>query len=142
MHYLPLLNATLNLICSILLMIGLVLILKKKRKLHMRVMWTAFGFSVAFLISYLFYHFQVGDLPFQGKGMIRPIYFTILISHIILATTVVPLALITLYRASKGRYARHRKIARWTWPIWMYVSVTGVIIYLMMASSGSYTIGM
>lgn len=140
MQYLPLLNATLNLTCSILLMIGLVLILKKKRKLHMRVMWTAFGFSVAFLISYLIYHFQVGDLPFQGKGIIRPIYFTILISHITLAVVIVPMVLITLYRGTKKRYAKHRKIAHWTWPIWMYVSVTGVIIYLMMASSGSYNI--
>lgn len=106
----------------------------------MRVMWTAFGFSVAFLISYLIYHFQVGDLPFQGKGLIRPIYFTILISHITLAVVIVPMVLITLYRGSKKRYAKHRKIARWTWPIWMYVSVTGVIIYLMMASSGSYSL--
>lgn len=105
----------------------------------MKVMWTAFGLSVLFLISYLFYHYKVGDVHFIGTGMIRPIYFTILISHIILAAAIVPLVLITLLRASKGHYAKHKKIARWTWPLWFYVAITGVIVYLMLAASGSYT---
>jgi len=106
----------------------------------MRIMWTAFSLSVLFLISYLTLHFEVGEVHFIGQGMIRPIYFTILITHIILAATVVPLVLITLYRASTGNYNKHRKIARWTWPIWLYVSITGVIVYLMLAASGSYRV--
>ncbi len=104
----------------------------------MRVMWTTFWLSVAFLVSYLIFHFQVGDVPFQGTGMIRPIYFFILITHIVSATVIVPLVLITLYRASKGRFARHKKIARWTWPIWFYVTTSGVVVYLMLAASGSF----
>lgn len=138
MKYLPLLNASINLTCTVLLLIGLVLILKKKRQQHKILMWTTFGLSVAFLISYLIYHFVAGDVHFIGTGIIRPIYFFILISHILLATAIVPLVLITLTRAVKGKYARHRKIARWTWPIWFYVTITGVIVYLMLAASGSY----
>jgi len=138
MKYLPLLNACINFTCTILLLVGLVLILKKKREQHRKVMWTTFGLSVTFLISYLFYHFEVGDVHFLGTGIIRPIYFFILITHIILAAAIVPLVLITLTRAVKGNYARHRKIARWTWPIWFYVTTTGVIVYLMLAASGSY----
>lgn len=138
LQYLPLFNATINATTGVLLLIGLVLILKHKRTLHLRVMWTAFGLSVLFLISYVIYHFQVGDVHFIGKGIVRPIYFTILISHIILATAIVPLVLITLYRATKKKYKKHKKIAHWTWPIWFYVSITGVIVYLMLAASGSY----
>lgn len=140
-HYLPLFEALLNTSTAVLLLIGLVLILKKKKDLHMKVMWTAFILSVLFLVSYLVLHFGIGEVRFIGKGMIRPIYFTILISHIILATAIVPLVLITLYRATKGNYKKHRKIARWTWPIWFYVAITGVIIFLMLAASGSYQAG-
>jgi putative membrane protein len=139
-HFLPLLNAIINTTTFVLLIVGLIFILKKKRKIHMRIMWTAFSLSVLFLISYLTLHFEVGEVHFIGRGMIRPIYFTILITHIILAATVVPLVLITLYRASIGNYNKHRKIARWTWPIWLYVSITGVIVYLMLAASGSYRV--
>ncbi|HKJ46110.1 MAG TPA: DUF420 domain-containing protein [Balneolales bacterium] len=139
-HFLPLLNAILNTTTFVLLIVGLIFILKKNRKIHMRIMWTAFSLSVLFLISYLTLHFEVGEVRFIGQGMIRPIYFTILITHIILAATVVPLVLITLYRASTGNYNKHRKIARWTWPIWLYVSITGVIVYLMLAASGSYRV--
>jgi len=139
-HFLPLLNAILNTTTFVLLIVGLIFILKKNRKIHMRIMWTAFSLSVLFLISYLTLHFEVGEVHFIGQGMIRPIYFTILITHIILAATVVPLVLITLYRASTGNYNKHRKIARWTWPIWLYVSITGVIVYLMLAASGSYRV--
>ena len=95
-------------------------------------MLAAFACSMLFLISYLVYHFQVGSVGFKGQGWIRPVYFTILISHTVLAAVVVPLALITLRRAFKEKFAAHRQIARWTLPIWLYVSVTGVVIYLML----------
>ena len=95
-------------------------------------MTLAFACSCLFLTCYLIYHYNVGSVPFQGHGWIRPVYFTILITHIILAATIVPLALITLSRAWQGRFEQHRRIARWTWPLWMYVSVTGVVIYWML----------
>lgn len=88
--------------------------------------------STLFLISYLIYHYYVGSVPFKGEGWIRPIYFSVLISHVILAAAIVPLALITLVRALKGNFERHKRIARWTLPIWLYVSVTGVIVYWML----------
>jgi uncharacterized membrane protein YozB (DUF420 family) len=95
-------------------------------------MIAAFVCSCLFLTSYLTYHYHVGSVPFTGQGWIRPVYFTILITHIILAAAIVPLALITLYRAWRGQFDRHKRIARWTWPLWMYVSVTGVVIYVML----------
>ena len=95
-------------------------------------MLAAFACSMLFLISYLLYHFQVGSVGFKGQGWIRPVYFTILITHTILATAVVPLALITLVRALREKFDAHRRIARWTLPIWLYVSVTGVVVYLML----------
>ena len=95
-------------------------------------MLAAFACSIVFLISYLIYHYQVGSVPFKGQGAIRPVYFTILITHTILATAVVPLALVTLIRALRERFDAHRRIARWTFPIWLYVSVTGVIVYWML----------
>ena len=95
-------------------------------------MLAAFGCSVVFLVSYLVYHYHVGSVKFQGRGWIRPVYFTILLTHTILAATVVPLALITLVRALRERFDAHRRIARWTFPIWLYVSVTGVVVYWML----------
>ena len=95
-------------------------------------MLAAFACSTLFLISYLVYHFQVGSVGFKGQGWIRPVYFTVLISHTLLAATVVPLALITLIRALRENFDAHRRIACWTFPIWLYVSVTGVVIYLML----------
>ena len=95
-------------------------------------MLAAFSCSMLFLVSYLVYHYQVGSVPFKGQGWIRPVYFTILISHTILATVVVPLALLTLIRALRERFDAHRRIARWTFPIWVYVSITGVIVYGML----------
>jgi len=89
------------------------------------------GFSVVFLTSYLTYHYNVGNVRFSGQGWVRTLYFSILIPHVILAVVIVPLALTTIYFALKGNFRRHRGIARWTWPLWMYVSVTGVIVYLM-----------
>ena len=93
---------------------------------------TAFATSSLFLICYLVYHAQVGSVPFQRHGFVRSLYFTILITHVVLAATVPPLAIVTMTRGLKGRYPQHRKIARWTFPIWMYVSVTGVVIYVML----------
>lgn len=98
-------------------------------------MLSAFTSSSLFLISYLVYHFHVGSVPFKGQGGIRLVYFTILLTHTILATVVVPLALVTLFRAFKERFDRHRRIARWTFPIWLYVSVTGVVVYWMLYQS-------
>ena len=95
-------------------------------------MLTALTTSALFLTSYLVYHAKVGSVPFPGQGAVRTIYFTILITHVILAATIVPLALVTLSRALARRFDRHRRIARWTLPIWLYVSVTGVVIYLML----------
>jgi len=95
-------------------------------------MLIAFGCSMLFLISYLVYHYQVGSVPFKGQGWVRPLYFTILLSHTILAVAVVPLALITLRRALGKNFSAHRRIARWTFPIWLYVSITGVVVYWML----------
>ncbi len=95
-------------------------------------MLSAFTVSVLFLISYLIYHYQVGSVPFKGQGWIRTAYFTVLISHTVLAVTIVPLVLITLTRALKGNFERHKRIARWTLPLWLYVSFTGVIVYWML----------
>ncbi len=129
---LPAINATLNATSAVLLTIGYALIRRGRIAQHRAVMLTAFGTSVLFLIFYLIYHAHVGSKYFPGQGSIRLVYFTILISHTILAATVPPLALITLWRGLSARYDRHRAIARWTLPIWLYVSVTGVIVYLML----------
>ncbi|RMG42799.1 MAG: DUF420 domain-containing protein, partial [Methanobacteriota archaeon] len=99
---------------------------------HKKCMIAALISSFLFLTSYLIYHYQVGSVAFTGQGWIRSVYFTILISHTILAMVIVPLVILTVTRAFKSRFARHKKIARWTLPLWMYVSVTGVVIYLML----------
>lgn len=125
------LNATLNGISAVLLAAGYTAIRLGKKETHKKFMISAFVVSCAFLISYLIYHYRVGDVKFQGQGWIRPVYFTILISHIILAAAIVPMILVTLRRAWLERFDRHKIIARWTLPLWFYVSVTGVIIYLM-----------
>lgn len=129
---LPDVNAALNSLSAVFLFAGYRFIRANNREAHRRCMLAAFACSVLFLISYLVYHFQVGSVPFKGQGGVRLVYFTILISHTILATAVVPLALITLARALRGRFDAHRRIARWTLPIWLYVSVTGVIVYWML----------
>ncbi len=129
---LPALNATLNGIAAALLVTGYVLIRQGRVQQHRRVMLAAFGTSALFLVSYLIYHANTGSRQFPGRGPIRAIYFTILITHVILAATILPLALITLSRALQSRFDRHVRIARWTLPIWLYVSVTGVIVYLML----------
>lgn len=131
-HTLPAVNATLNGIAAILLVTALVLIKQGKREAHKKVMLTAFAVSVIFLVCYLVYHAQVGSVPYQGVGAIRYIYFAILITHTTLAASVPVLAIITLRRGLKGAFARHKVIARWTLPLWLYVSVTGVVVYLML----------
>lgn len=128
----PAVNAALNGTSALLLAIGYLCIKRKKISVHKFCMVSAFVASTLFLISYLTYHYHVGSIHFAGQGAIRPVYFAILISHTILAAAIVPLALITLYRALSGRFDRHVRIARWTLPIWLYVSVTGVIVYWML----------
>jgi protein SCO1/2/putative membrane protein len=125
-------NATLNGTAAVLLLWGRYLISRKQVNAHRKVMITAFGVSVAFLICYLVYHAQVGSVPFPKHGPIRAVYFTILISHTLLAVTVPVLAILTLRRALRREFEKHRRLARWTYPIWLYVSVTGVIVYLML----------
>jgi len=129
---LPALNATLNATAAVLLTTGYILIRRGRVAQHRAVMIAAFCTSVLFLISYLTYHAQVGSKHFAGQGPIRILYFTILLTHTILAVSIVPMVLITLSRGLKRRDDRHRAIARWTLPLWMYVSVTGVVVYLML----------
>ncbi len=131
-HDLPAVNATLNGLSGILLATGYVLIRMRRIELHRKVMISAFITSSLFLVCYLVYHAQVGSVRFVRQGFVRPLYFTILITHVTLAATVVPLAIITLTRGLKGRFTQHRRIARWTFPIWMYVSVTGVLVYVLL----------
>ena len=129
---LPALNAVLNASSAALLLTGWLLIRRGRREAHRRAMLAALACSTLFLCSYLVYHAQVGSVRFQGRGAIRTAYFTILISHTILAVAVVPLALVTLVRALQARFDRHRRIARIALPIWGYVSITGVIVYWML----------
>jgi uncharacterized membrane protein YozB (DUF420 family) len=129
---LPAVNATLNGVAGVLLLIGFLLIRSRRIDLHRRFMIGAFVASSLFLVSYLVYHAQVGSVRFTRQGFVRPLYFTILITHVVLAATVLPLAILTLTRGLKGRFSAHRAIARWTLPIWLYVSVTGVLVYVLL----------
>jgi uncharacterized membrane protein YozB (DUF420 family) len=131
-HDLPAVNATLNGIAGVLLLIGFLLIRSRRIELHRRVMLAAFAASALFLVSYLVYHAQVGSVRFTRQGVVRPVYFTILITHVVLAAAVLPLAIVTLSRGLNGRFQGHRRIARWTLPIWLYVSVTGVLVYVLL----------
>ncbi len=126
------LNATLNAIAGILLLSGFIMIRRGRVHAHRACMLAAVVASAGFLTSYLIYHYHVGSVPFGGEGWVRTLYFAILIPHVILAAALVPLVIITLRRALGGHFAAHRRIALWTWPIWIYVSVTGVIVYLML----------
>lgn len=130
--YLPALNATLNTLSAVCLTFGYFAIRSKRVEVHKRFMVTALVFSALFLVSYLIYHHFHGDTPFVATGMIRPVYFFILISHIVLSIVVLPMVLITVYHALKSRFATHRRIARFTFPVWLYVSVTGVLVFLML----------
>ena len=129
---LPAVNASLNALATVFLSVGWFFIRRKEIARHRACMLSALATSALFLTSYVIYHANVGSVPFTGHGAIRTIYFAILITHVILAAAIVPLALITLSRALAGRFDRHRRIARWTLPIWLYVSVTGVVVYFML----------
>jgi uncharacterized membrane protein YozB (DUF420 family) len=129
---LPALNAGLNAISAALLTYGWVLIKRGRIEQHRRCMLAAFGTSALFLTSYVIYHANIGSRPFQGQGPIRVVYFAILITHVVLAAAILPLSLVTLRRGLTARYDRHKRIARWTLPIWLYVSITGVIVYVML----------
>lgn len=129
---LPAVNATLNALSAIWLTCGYVFIRQKDKAAHRFCMIAALITSALFLISYLIYHYHAGSKPFTGQGAIRTVYFTILLTHTVLAVVIVPLVFITLFRALKARFDKHRNIARWTLPLWFYVSITGVMIYLML----------
>lgn len=128
----PELNASLNLSSAFFLLAGYFFIRRKRVLEHKVSMGLALGASAVFLASYLIYHARVGSVPFQGQGPIRKLYFSILLTHTVLAAAILPLAWVTLKRALKGKYEEHRRIARWTFPIWLYVSVTGVVVYYML----------
>ncbi len=132
-HIFARINAVINSLVSILLIAGLWAVKSQKFELHKRIMLSAIILSVLFLVSYICHHLLAGDTKFGGQGSIRLIYFFILITHIILAAVILPFILFTSYRAMVGEWPAHRKIARLTWPIWLYVSVTGVVVYLMIS---------
>jgi putative membrane protein len=129
---LPALNASLNALSTVFLITGYLFIRRQRRQAHKRCMLAALTVSTLFLVSYVTYHYHAGSRPFLGQGVVRVVYFAILIPHVLLAATVLPLALVTTARGLRGEYDRHVKVARWTLPLWLYVSVTGVIVYLML----------
>ena len=131
-HDLPAVNATLNAISGVLLSAGYLLIRARRIEQHRRCMIAAFTASSLFLVSYVVYHAEVGSVRFTRQGFVRPLYFSILITHVTLAAAVLPLAFLTLSRGLQARYPKHRAIARWTLPIWLYVSVTGVLVYVLL----------
>src|ERR1041384_2125263 len=135
-HDLPAVNASLNAVSGVLLLCGYTLMRQRRIALHRAFMIAAFAMSSLFLICYLVYHAQVGSVPFPRYGFVRPLYFTILITHVVPAASVPPLAIVTLTRGLRGRYPQHRRIARWTFPIWMCVSVTGVLVYVLLYQPG------
>ena len=135
-HALPSVNAILNGAAACLLSVGALCIRRRRIAAHRACMLGAFVASTLFLASYLTYHAHVGSVRFPGTGWIRPVYFAILLSHTMLAVVIVPLALCTLYLAARGRFEAHRRIARWTLPVWLYVSVTGVVIYWLLYRCG------
>jgi len=129
---LPALNAVLNTSCAVLLTVGWTLIRRRRRDAHRLAMLGAVAVSAAFLASYLVYHAEVGSVRFAGQGVLRAVYFAVLSTHTLLAAAIVPLVLITLARALRGRFEAHRALARWTLPLWMWVSVSGVVVYWML----------
>lgn len=131
---LPAANAVFNTLCALCLVAGFRAIRRKDPETHKRFMLTAVGFSALFFISYLTYHHYHGDTPFPGQGWVRPLYFFILISHILLSIAVIPMAITTLFYAGKKKHRSHKRIARWTLPVWLYVSITGVAIFLFLSA--------
>ncbi len=132
MSWLPTINASLNGLATVLLVAGFVMIRRGRVNAHRGFMIAAFTTSALFLVSYVIYHAGAGSKPFGGQGAVRLVYFAILVSHVVLAAAILPLAIVTLARALRGRFDRHAAIARWTLPVWLYVSVTGVVVYLML----------
>ena len=130
--FMPGVNATLNAASASFLLLGLAAIRSGRREVHKRLMVSAFAASAVFLVGYVLYHYAHGDTPYQGEGTIRIVYFTILLTHVLLSIAMLPMILTTFYLAARARFAAHKKLARWTLPIWLYVSVTGVVIYLML----------
>jgi len=128
----PVVNAILNGTSAVLLVTGREMIRRQRVQAHRACMGAAVACSALFLVFYLYYHYHVGSVRFQGQGWVRPVYFTILLTHTVLAVALVPMVLVTLARALRERFDRHKAIARWTYPIWLYVSVTGVTIYVML----------
>ena len=131
-HDLPAVNASLNALSCVFLVCGYAMIRARRISQHRTCMLAALATSALFLVCYTIYHAQVGSVPFTRYGFVRPVYYTILITHVTLAVTVLPLAVITATRGLRADYGRHRKIARWTFPIWLYVSVTGVLVYVLL----------
>jgi uncharacterized membrane protein YozB (DUF420 family) len=129
---LPAVNATLNGLSALFLLTGYIFIKRGNQAAHKRAMLAALGTSTVFLACYLIYHWNIGSRPFPGQGTARLVYLTILLTHIVLAITILPLALVTTFRGLRSEFGRHVRIARWTFPIWLYVSVTGVVIYVML----------
>jgi putative membrane protein len=134
---LPAVNALLNGCSAVLLALGYFFVRRRRFRAHRACMVLAFGVSMLFLVSYLAYHYTSGSRSFSGTGWTRWVYFPLLISHIALAAAIVPLALVTIYRAARGEFIRHRRVARWTFPLWLYVSVTGVLVYWMLYRLGA-----
>ena len=132
LSFMPAVNAALNASAATLLVLGLLAIKSGRRELHKRLMVSAFAASAVFLIGYVLYHYAHGDTRYQGEGAIRVVYFTVLITHVVLSIAMLPMILGTFYLAVRERFGTHKKLARWTLPIWLYVSVTGVVIYLML----------
>ena len=129
---LPAVNASLNALSTVFLVTGYALIRARRITQHRASMLAALGTSALFLVCYIVYHAQVGSVRFTRQGLVRPVYFTILVTHVTLAATVLPLAIVTAARGLRADYGRHRRIARWTFPIWLYVSVTGVLVYVLL----------
>ena len=129
---LPLINAILNSTSALLISVGLWAIKQRKRTLHMQLMLAAFASSALFLVNYIYYHFSHGDTHFTGHGIVRPIYFAVLISHVLLSVVTFPMTLTSIYLGLSNRLVTHRRVSKWTWAGWMYVSVTGVVVYLML----------
>jgi putative membrane protein len=132
LSFMPGVNAGLNATSAALLVLGLGAIRSGRREVHRRLMVSAFAASAVFLVGYVLYHYAHGDTPYQGQGAIRVVYFSVLISHVLLSIVMLPMILTTFYLAARERFAAHKKLARWTLPIWLYVSVTGVVIYFML----------
>jgi putative membrane protein len=132
--FMPAVNAALNAIAATLLVFGFAAIRSGRRELHKRLMVSAFAASAVFLVGYVLYHYAHGDTQYQGVGAIRTVYFTVLITHVVLSIAMLPMILTTFYLATRERFAAHKRLARWTLPIWLYVSVTGVVIYFMLRS--------